>query len=192
MNSIRLASNQLRVLPLRISHNTALSSDVDAIPIELAFTSKDQETNFVVNIPIRHRAFPGKGIIATYFYAESMPTAFAVNSPTGPSEAGEERAAVVALRMLLSFCTAGEALILFFFFSDGAGVDAINMKMWHDALPQRRHSWTILPTGRTEWVSTTPWRLSTALRTHILYRVSIGMVPRLKKLGRPSMASGQF
>ncbi|KZV67959.1 hypothetical protein PENSPDRAFT_32803 [Peniophora sp. CONT] len=130
-NDIRLAPNQLRVLPLRIAQDGPLQVNVDHILLELEFTYQDQKTSLRISLPVRHRTLPGKGIIATYLYAESMPTAFAVNSPTEPSKTGEERAAVLALH--------------------GAGVDAINMEMWHDALPQRRHSWTVLPTGLTPW-----------------------------------------
>ena len=98
VNFVRLASNQLRLVPLRIIQDAPLPANVDRIPVELWFNTQGREGHFTVNVPIRHRSFPDKGLIATYMYAESMPTAFAANSPTGPSEGGSERPAILALR----------------------------------------------------------------------------------------------
>lgn len=36
---------------------------------------------------------------------------------------------------------------------DGAGVDVIEQSFWQEALPPSNRSWTVIPSGRTSWVS---------------------------------------
>ena len=39
---------------------------------------------------------------------------------------------------------------------DGAGVEILAMPFWEQTIPRQPYSWTILPTGKTAWVSIFP------------------------------------
>lgn len=111
---VRLAPNQVRVLPLRIIQSEPLTPDVHHIPLELTFANAltSHETTLVVELPVRRQTLPAVGIVATYMHAESAPLAFAANSPLGSAEEGDERPPVLALRAYFFQGIAGGVLTM--------------------------------------------------------------------------------
>ena len=108
-----------------------------------------------VSIPIRHHEtwtsseVREEGLKASYFFATSMPTAFLVAPPEEPRPE-VSNPPILALRRW--FLVLLGAYLTYKCWPDGAGVDIFAMRMWIKALPRPKHSWVIVPTGRTEWV----------------------------------------
>ncbi|KAG7092176.1 hypothetical protein E1B28_008545 [Marasmius oreades] len=131
----RLAPSQTRVIPLNISQSKPFTDD--AISLELTLSSTNsQSTQIKLQILLPIKQLPqwsvsnSSLVTGTYFYASHVPTFFVAKSPK--FENGRvPRPAVLALH--------------------GAGVDVITQTFWPDALPQKDHSWIVVPTGRTSW-----------------------------------------
>ncbi|EGN96142.1 hypothetical protein SERLA73DRAFT_124984 [Serpula lacrymans var. lacrymans S7.3] len=131
-----IAPTQTGIIPIHISQtkNTKLTE----LPIDLTVVS--ESTSFVISLtlPIKHHVqwtpTHYEAIKATYFFVESMPTAFLALPPKQPNlDSGSARAPILALH--------------------GAGVDIFEHTFWPDSLPRQGHSWIIMPTGRTSWVN---------------------------------------
>lgn len=45
-------------------------------------------------------------------------------------------------------------MLILRYHTDGAGLNVLDLAFWECAPPRQARSWIILPTGRTEWVST--------------------------------------
>ncbi|PCH38714.1 hypothetical protein WOLCODRAFT_97559 [Wolfiporia cocos MD-104 SS10] len=134
LNATRIAPSQTRIVPIRISQRAAYYAS--SIELDLHLTSSTTLTTLHVILPVTQLPqwtpsnSPSEGIMASYFFATSMPTAFRVIPPELPND-GDPHPAVLALH--------------------GAGVDIITMPFWIQALPRQERSWVIAPTGRTAW-----------------------------------------
>ncbi|KAF9459360.1 hypothetical protein BDZ94DRAFT_1199681 [Collybia nuda] len=127
----RLAPTQTRIIPILLSQDRTYEEP--KIPIRLTLTSKDRTITVSTFLTIRHlsgwSASTYDTIKATYFFGISTPTAFKVIPPIYQSP--NFTVPILALH--------------------GAGVDIIDMPFWSDSLARNKHSWIIIPTGRTSW-----------------------------------------
>jgi hypothetical protein len=133
-----------------------------------------------------------KGVKASYFFADSMPTLFYAIPPLLRNNQedqhdrrfeGEDRDCNHEDGNETGSRATPPLLAL-----HGAGVDIFGQSFWQEALPRQKHSWIVVPSGRTSWVS-----LSTVLvmlgphSTFHVWRVSTGTVHPLRKHGLRSM-----
>ncbi|EEB93194.1 hypothetical protein MPER_08186, partial [Moniliophthora perniciosa FA553] len=128
----RIAPTQTRIVPIRISQTRPFI----ATKLHLALTLTSTSTNRVVLITVPITQLPQWNsstpltIKGTYFYASSIATVFTAKPPK-INNLDIPRAPILALH--------------------GAGVDVVGQTFWSDALPQKDHSWIVMPTGRTSW-----------------------------------------
>ncbi|ESK87531.1 transmembrane protein [Moniliophthora roreri MCA 2997] len=128
----RIAPTQTRIVPIRISQTRPFT----ATNLHLALTLTSASTNRVVLITVPVTQLPQWSssapltIKGTYFYASSIATVFTAKPPKF-EDLEIPHAPILALH--------------------GAGVDVVGQTFWSDALPQKDHSWILMPTGRTSW-----------------------------------------
>ncbi|TBU28927.1 hypothetical protein BD311DRAFT_757466 [Dichomitus squalens] len=135
LQKARIAPTQTRIIPITLTQRAPLRHD--SIELTLTVESQDAVSEVRIAIPVEHYAqwsaddVPAAGIKASFFYGTSMPASFIVIPPREPTNAPPPP--ILALH--------------------GAGLDALkeHRLSWVEALPRQRHSWVILPAGRTEW-----------------------------------------
>ncbi|GJE86814.1 hypothetical protein PsYK624_028970 [Phanerochaete sordida] len=132
LRETRIEAGQTRVLPLALTQHAAFTRDT--LPVALWITrGNGQASTLIVELPVRQ--IPAwdtdgfEGIVATYLSGGATPTAFVA---VPPKEASEEPVAPLL-------------------FLHGAGVPVLDLNFWLCAPPRQRHSWLVVPTGRTEW-----------------------------------------
>ncbi|TCD68231.1 hypothetical protein EIP91_011300 [Steccherinum ochraceum] len=132
LHETRLAPTQTRIVPLHLTQNGPIVSEI--LELLITATSGDSSIEISVKLPVRQydlwQQDTYSPLHATFFYATSMPTAFLVKPPA--SENGDK-----IFPPILAF--------------HGAGVDVINMPFWVEAVPRQKNSWVIAPAGRTAW-----------------------------------------
>lgn len=160
LEPIRIAPTQTRIVPLRITllDNEYISEKVTELVVELTCLRSDhavhtsetthaKEVVLSVTVPLDHiRLWTQNNytpIRATYFFARSMVTAFALVPPKFPfakpncdgyGDNGSE-------------CAGNEPILAL----HGASVDILAQPWWPDSLPRQKHAWIVMPQGRTEW-----------------------------------------
>jgi hypothetical protein len=78
---IRIAPSQMRIIPLQISQNAPFHDS--ELHMEVTMVSEGMSKVVTVLIPIRNLALRNaSAITATYFYGQSMPTAFIAIPPS--------------------------------------------------------------------------------------------------------------
>ncbi|RXW24865.1 hypothetical protein EST38_g947 [Candolleomyces aberdarensis] len=146
----RLAPGQTRIIPLELRQSSPIR--VASLEITLSVESEaSTSTQLRVSLPLRQLPgwTPGSRITikASFFYAHSNPTIFAVLPPQLPHE-GARTLPILALRKYietLTFCQRIDPP------KDGAGVDIHEHDFWAEAMPKNDFSWIIMPAGRTTW-----------------------------------------
>lgn len=138
-----------------------------------------------VKIVLKHTPLwdttPYKPIVASYLYGTSTPTAFVVVPPKEASP--QDQPPILSLRECLHVASSAP-LTIYSGIIDGAGVDIIRAQEF--VPPRHERSWTIAPTGRTEWAR--PFR---SLHMHPLihhdaHRASTGTARVRKMPGQQS------
>ncbi|KAF8644122.1 hypothetical protein AX16_008651 [Volvariella volvacea WC 439] len=131
---MRLMPSQMRVIPIRITQIGYFRGD--RLPFTLKLRSPTNSNILTVTSFITVNQITAWGpsfsvpIKATYFYAQSIPTAFIAIPPLSQI-AHAHISAVIALH--------------------GAGVDILRQDFWVNALPRQQNLWYVVPTGRTTW-----------------------------------------
>ncbi len=150
VQTTRIADGQTRIVPIRITQSRQFRHK--SLVMILQLTSGSDSREVFVSLPVSHRDMWDKEvfspILATYFFAKSMPTTFSAIPPELQSQ-DVPKPPILALRKFLF------ALIRFHISDcqpDGAGVDIVDQTFWADSLPRSPHSWFVLPSGRTSWV----------------------------------------
>ncbi|KAI0664567.1 hypothetical protein C8Q70DRAFT_1041331 [Cubamyces menziesii] len=130
----RLAPGQTRIVPIRFTQKQPI--DMKHLEFTLTVISGNATSTVDVALPVQNRAqwnaINGAplGIKASYLGFGAMPAAFLVTPPEHPN-VGSPKPPILALH--------------------GAGVDIFEFGFWTQALPRQRHSWIVLPAGRTAW-----------------------------------------
>ncbi|KAH9901635.1 hypothetical protein C8Q73DRAFT_678452 [Cubamyces lactineus] len=130
----RLAPRQTRIVPIRLTQTKPI--DIKQFEFTLTIASDNTTSTIDVVLPVQNRvqwnAVEGAplGIKASYLGFGTMPAAFLVTPPERPN-VGPPKPPILALH--------------------GAGVDIFEFDFWVQALPRQRHSWIVLPAGRTAW-----------------------------------------
>ncbi|KAI0332093.1 hypothetical protein GY45DRAFT_1321394 [Cubamyces sp. BRFM 1775] len=130
----RLAPGQTRIVPIRLTQTRPI--DIEQLEFTLDIASDSATSSVDVVLPVQNRvqwnAVDGAplGIKASYLAFGAMPAAFLVTPPEYPN-LGSPKPPILALH--------------------GAGVDIFEFDFWVQALPRQRHSWIVLPAGRTAW-----------------------------------------
>ncbi|KAJ2931423.1 hypothetical protein H1R20_g5707, partial [Candolleomyces eurysporus] len=146
----RLAPGQTRIIPLELRQRSPIR--MESLEIILSVESEAlTSAQLKVSLPLRQlpRWTPGSRIAikASFFYAHSNPTIFAVLPPQLPHE-GARSLPILALRKYIK-------LLIFYQRidppKDGAGVDILAHDFWPEAMPKNDFSWIIMPAGRTCW-----------------------------------------
>ncbi|KAI0710381.1 hypothetical protein C8T65DRAFT_708227 [Cerioporus squamosus] len=140
LQETRIASTQTRIVPFKLTQSKAISSDRLDFTVQLQSDDSKSTEEIHVSIPIKQRARwtstdakTSTALKASYLFGTSMPTAFLVVPPVEPNN-GSFVPPILALH--------------------GAGLDIFDPQMqafWVKAVPRQRHSWIILPSGRTSW-----------------------------------------
>lgn len=146
-----LAPTQTRIVPVQILQTKPIKSN----ELLLDITAVCNGSSIIINvtIPIKHHPnwhVSNTAIKASYFFARSMATSFLVHSPTHHND-GKPKPPILALRE--SNIIASPECIENSFLLDGAGVNILNQSFWPESLRRQKHSWVVMPTGRTSWVS---------------------------------------
>ncbi|KAG6334879.1 hypothetical protein ID866_4203 [Astraeus odoratus] len=157
LEPIRIAPTQTRVVPLCIilSESDTIPESITQLVVELvcsapvsASTVRSNQFILEAAVPLVHvpqwTQSSSNTILATYFFARSMPTAFTVipphlpfvemHFPRGDGEIGWT-------------CRGNEPVLAL----HGAGVDIVTHPFFADSLLRQKYAWVILPQGRTEW-----------------------------------------
>jgi hypothetical protein len=80
-HSCRIAPSQMRIVPLQISQNTPFHDH--ELHVEVTMVSEGMSEVVTILIPINNRSLEKAYTIkATYFYGQSMPTAFIAIPPS--------------------------------------------------------------------------------------------------------------
>ncbi|KAJ8462025.1 hypothetical protein ONZ51_g11162 [Trametes cubensis] len=130
----RLAPGQTRIVPIRFTQKQPI--DIKHLEFTLTVISGNATSTVDVALPAQNRAQwnasngAPSGIKASYLGFGAMPAAFLVTPPEHPN-VGSPKPPILALH--------------------GAGVDIFEFDFWVQALPRQRHSWIVLPAGRTAW-----------------------------------------
>ncbi|KIY43698.1 hypothetical protein FISHEDRAFT_62739 [Fistulina hepatica ATCC 64428] len=131
LHPIVIASSQVRIIPVRIGHGARLFK-LESLTVDIEYESLfdlRSHGSVVVTLPVHQISSTTESILATYFFANSMPTAFYAIPPVHRT---------IGLQPVL--------LAL-----HGAGVDIYTTSFWQRALPRSNMSWTVVPSGRTSW-----------------------------------------
>lgn len=147
----RIAPSQMRIVPLHISQSAPFHDS--ELHVEVTMVSEGMSKVVAFLIPIRNLALRNASAIrATYFYGQSMPTAF-IAIPPSSLHVEQSHPIFLALRecihISLRQVADNNALILII---DGAGVDIFEQHFWRDSLPRNKYNWVVVPSGRTSWV----------------------------------------
>ncbi|KAI5124055.1 hypothetical protein M0805_003883 [Coniferiporia weirii] len=138
-NRQTLAPSQTRIVPISIEQSAPFSGG--GISFTLVLSEYVPNPNLprsrtTVPITLAWKNIPSwsastsEVIRATFFFATSHPTAFLAKPPMLPNSDG---LAVPILAL------------------HGAGVDISTMPFWAADIDRQKHSWVIMPAGRTEW-----------------------------------------
>lgn len=148
---IKIAPSQLRVVPLIISQDNPFYGNELGVTVTV-FCESGQEQHILISLPVKQqstaRSHDLRAFKATYFFGDAMPTAFLAIPPIGQPRISHPP--VLALRNYTSDASLMNAQL---HLPDGAGVDVVDQTFWAESLPHNNLSWTILPSGRTSWVS---------------------------------------
>ncbi|KAF9036995.1 hypothetical protein BDZ89DRAFT_1061691 [Hymenopellis radicata] len=132
IRTTRIADGQTRIIPIRVTQSRQFRHK--SLDMELQLTSGSDSQEVFVSLPVSHHEMWDKDvfspILATYFFAKSMPSAFIAIPPERQSH-DAPKPPILALH--------------------GAGVDIVTATFWADSLPRNPHSWFVLPSGRTSW-----------------------------------------
>ncbi|KAH8108461.1 hypothetical protein DFH11DRAFT_1632998 [Phellopilus nigrolimitatus] len=136
-NKLKIAPSQTRIIPILMEQNAPFFGNEITFLLILSEISSNANASKVavpVTLPLRRisswSVSTHEAIRASFFFAASHATLFLAKPPIFPSPDGTS-VPIVALH--------------------GAGVDVISSPFWADAIPRQRHSWVIMPAGRTEW-----------------------------------------
>ncbi|THH15894.1 hypothetical protein EW146_g4658 [Bondarzewia mesenterica] len=134
LRETRIAPGQTRILPLRLTQ-TAPFEGTD-LNVDLTLVSGTSTMSVSIKIPVTHQAIWNSSNFApiwtSYFFKDTMPTAFNVLPPVESTPRGETpRPPILALH--------------------GAGVNILSQPFWAEAIPRQNLSWVVMPTGRTSW-----------------------------------------
>jgi pimeloyl-ACP methyl ester carboxylesterase len=132
LQETRIAPTQTRIVPIRIIQAKPLAAE--NLLLNVTVTWGIFSATVMVSLPIRHLSgwtpTNFKPIKASHFFAESMPTSFVVLPPIEKND-GKPCPPILALH--------------------GAGVKILEQDFWADSLARQKHSWVVIPTGRTSW-----------------------------------------
>lgn len=134
-STVTLAPSQTRVIGLLLSQS--MPFDQPRICVRISAVSIDglsDNASLSIHLPIKHLKLwsPSSydAITATHFGSLSSPTTFLAVPPFHDST-DEPRNPILAIH--------------------GSGIDIFRHKFWVDAIPRRKNSWIIIPTGGSSW-----------------------------------------
>ena len=157
LHEVRIAPTQTRTVPLQISQSKQLPSRLQQLIVSVTAVSDDgAEQRLDILLPCQDQPLwnsqTDKAIKGSYFFAESMPTAFLVLPPREPCH-GESHPPILALRTYFwRYARTSPNHHI----SDGAGVRILEHSFWAESLPRQNKSWVVIPSGRTSWVWNIP------------------------------------
>ncbi|THH05576.1 hypothetical protein EW145_g4691 [Phellinidium pouzarii] len=134
-----IAPSQIRVIPISIKQNKPFTGNTISFSLDLVEHLPGSDIpRSRANIPVTliprfiplWNASKCDAIRAVFFFAMSHPTIFLAKPPRF-SSLDSSSIPILALH--------------------GAGVEIVTSPFWADAIHRQKHSWVIMPVGRTEW-----------------------------------------
>jgi len=156
-NAHTIAPTQTRIIPFFIEQTSPFFDK--EIRFKVIVTSGEMRESLSVSLPLKHHRqlhqVTAKWTIirGSHLTSGLVPTTFlvippsSISDPLGPP--------ILALREYLippNWLTNG----IYSTVIDGAGVDIFGQDFCSQSLPENKHSWMIIPSGRTSWVCNNP------------------------------------